>query len=92
MSGALGGRHAGDVRYIGPIPVPAVRLLEVKRRVGGMKTLERWLAQGGGVDCVVIEPANGGSRKWVMEEATALRLLDGCGLRGNASDSHGEPK
>lgn len=91
LSGALGGRHAGDVRYIGDVPVPAVRVLEVKRRRGGMATLTRWLAQGGGVDGVVIDPANGSGRLWVFDELAALRLLDGCGLRAAAPDDAQEP-
>lgn len=81
MSGALGGRHSGDVRYIGEQRVPAVRVFEVKRRRGGMATLTRWMAQGGGVDGVVIDPANGSGRLWVFDEAAALRLLDAAGLR-----------
>ena len=81
LSGALGGRHSGDVRYTGAVSPAPVRLIEVKRRRGGTKTLTKWLAQGGGVDALVIDPVNA-PRLWVVPEATMLRLLDAAGLRG----------
>lgn len=58
LSGALGGRLRGDVRYEGGSAFRVINRLEVKKRKGGMRQLRRWMEQGQ-VDGLVIVPADG---------------------------------
>lgn len=79
LSGALGGRHKGDVRYIGTTERPAVLVGEVKRRAGGCVSFRRYLAQGGGVDFAVIVPGSGEAELVVLTLETFKRLLERAG-------------
>lgn len=81
LSGALGGNHRGDVRFLGnpAAPVPAVRLGEIKRREGAFVQWRRFLSQGGGMDFVGIVPGNGAEPLVVCTATTWKRLLEAAG-------------
>jgi len=85
LSGRLGGRLGGDLVCVcGKNDCPALRL-EVKRRVGGMVTLRRWLGQGfPPADALVLVPAGG------EEPVVAMRLSVFCRLVAKAHGGEAE--
>lgn len=76
MSGALGGEHAGDLRRRAPLraKMPAISVVECKRREGGQSLLRRWLQQGG-AHLLIVDPGGGAEPLAVMDLATLEYVL-----------------
>lgn len=70
LSGALGGRFAGDLRREANT---CLKVLEIKRRQGAQKQMRAYLAQGD-ADAVVIVPG-GGQEPLVFMELRKLEQL-----------------
>jgi uncharacterized protein (DUF433 family) len=77
LSGALGGKLAGDLRRDDQ-DRKALHIVECKQRRGGMAMLRRWLAQGG-ADLLVLDPAAGDEPLAVVELKTLRALLAEAG-------------
>ena len=83
LSGALGGALSADVARGRMVDGEwrftregrAIERCEVKRRVSGQRLLRRWLAQGGGMDCVVIDTGGTDDQLVVMALPRLVRLL-----------------
>lgn len=77
LSGALGGRFAGDLRRTRDDRA-AVRIVEVKRRAGGQAVWRGWLAQGG-AHLLVVVPGGGQEPLAVLELQTVEALFREAG-------------
>jgi len=82
LSGAVGGSWRGDLRR--SKCDKAVTVIEVKRREKGFATLENWLAQGGGMDALIIDPGGRSKPMVVMYLEKFEQLLEEAGYSGEA--------
>lgn len=85
LSGAVGGSWRGDLRR--PTIDKAITVIEVKRREKGFTTLQNWLAQGGGVDALIIDPGGRSKPMAVMYLDKLEELFEEAGYSASGDQS-----